>query len=70
MGIKSPRFYAVLLAVAAVGLFAACSVLWERHKLEESNRTAVLLSDYRSLCDFSRQQGLVYDDHRTVFIIQ
>ena len=62
MGTKSPRFYAVLLAVAAVGLFAACSVLWERHKLEESNRTAVLLSDYRSLCDFSRQQGLELDE--------
>ena len=62
MGEKSPRFYVLLLALAAIGLLAACSVLWERHKLEQNNSTAVLLSDYRSLCDFSRQQGLELDD--------
>ncbi|MDO5296844.1 MAG: DUF5693 family protein [bacterium] len=61
MAAKTSRFYVVLLALAALGLVAACSVLWERHKLEQSNRTAVLLSDYRSLCDFSRQQGLELD---------
>lgn len=61
MAAKTSRFYVVLLALAALGLLAACSVLWERHKLEQSNRTAVLLSDYRSLCDFSRQQGLELD---------
>ncbi|MBQ7567834.1 hypothetical protein IJT17_03425 [bacterium] len=61
MSDKGSRFYGVLLALIAVGLLAAISVMWERHELERTNRTAVLLSDYRSLCDYARQQGLELD---------
>ena len=55
------RFYRLLLVLVALGLLAALSVQSERCGLEKANATAVMLSDYRSLSDFSHQQGLPLD---------
>ena len=56
------RFYAIFLTIVLLGSLASLSVLWERHLMEQANCTTELLSDYRSLNDFARLQGLKLDD--------
>ena len=58
MSKRESHFFVALLILVLLGLMAACSMLWDRHKMEQANSTSELLSDYRALSDFARQQGL------------
>lgn len=55
---KAFRYNTVLVILIAIGLVAALMVNFERHRIEENNRTVDLAIDYEGLLELAEREGL------------
>lgn len=59
--LKQFTYNRILVALIAIGLVAALSIVWQRHKVEENNTTVEMVMEYEDVLELAQLEGAPID---------